>query len=199
MVKFKIYIEGGGEGEGLDSAFREGWKRFFLAAGLSRQSPGVVRGGGRDQTFKKFKIAIMNPIPGEIPLLLVDSEGPVAANLSIWTHLKTAWKWDHPDSARDDQAFLMIEVMETWFLADREMLRSYFGQEFIGRHLKDWPTLEKVPKATVLKALRLATAACPRPYSKGKVSFELLGRLDPSKVAAACPQARALLDRLTRT
>lgn len=197
MVKFKIYIEGGGEGDNLDSSFREGWTSFFLAAGFAGHRPGVVRGGGRDQTFKKFKIAVMHPVPGEVPLLLVDSEGPVPANLSVWNHLKTVWNWDRPNSARDDQAFLMIEVMETWLLADREMLRSYFGQGFIERRLKAWPELELVPKAIVLKALRFSTAACSRRYSKGKVSFELLAKLDPSKVAAACPQARALLDRLS--
>lgn len=33
-------------------------------------------------------------------------------------------------------------------------------------------------------------------YSKGRVSFELLARIDPGLVEQACPHARALLDRL---
>ena len=32
--------------------------------------------------------------------------------------------------------------------------------------------------------------------SKGRVSFELLERLSPTAVEAACPHAKALLDRL---
>jgi hypothetical protein len=48
----------------------------------------------------------------------------------------------------------------------------------------------------VLGALERATAACRKGYAKGKVSFELLARIDPARVEAACPHARALLDRL---
>lgn len=93
----------------------------------------------------------------------------------------------------------MIEVMESWFLADRAMLRSYFGQGFIERHLKPWPVLEQVPKKAVLEALRLATAGCVRQYSKGKTSFALIAKLDPGKVAMSCPGAQALLQRLSST
>ena len=31
---------------------------------------------------------------------------------------------------------------------------------------------------------------------EGKVSFELLARIDPARVEAACPHVRALLDEL---
>lgn len=86
--------------------------------------------------------------------------------------------------------------METWFLADRDLLRGYFGKSLRETHLRQWPVLEAVPKPTVFDALAGATAGCQRHYAKGKVSYELLGRLNPTQVEAACPHAKALLDRL---
>ena len=90
----------------------------------------------------------------------------------------------------------MVQVMETWLLADLDALRRYFGAEFRENAINRWPVLEHVPKATVLKAPERATAACRKSYAKGRVSFELLARVDPDRVEAACRHARALLDRL---
>jgi hypothetical protein len=90
----------------------------------------------------------------------------------------------------------MVQVMETWFLADRDLLRRYFGESLRESHLRQWPALEAVPKRTVFEALDKATAGCRKPYAKGKVSYELLGQLDPGKVETASPHAKMLLDRL---
>ena len=46
------------------------------------------------------------------------------------------------------------------------------------------------------RVLERATANCAKHYAKGKVSFELLALVDPVLVEAACPHAKALLDRL---
>ncbi len=86
--------------------------------------------------------------------------------------------------------------METWFLADRAALRKYFDQQFSENPLKQWPRLEDVPKLTVIKAIKSATANCSKPYAKGKVSFELLEQINPAFVVTACPHAKVLLDRL---
>jgi hypothetical protein len=76
------------------------------------------------------------------------------------------------------------------------LLRGYFGAHFTATPLRAWPSLEAVPKKTVLSALDRATAGCAKRYSKGKVSYELLGKLNPAIVKAACPHASDLLDRL---
>lgn len=197
----KIYIEGGGEGHLLDTLFRQGWTAFFKAAGLEGKMPRIIRGQGRQRTFELFVTAVENPEPGVLPLLLVDSEEPVAESYTEWQHLKARAEdnWDRPAGASDDQAFLMVQVMETWFLADRELLRSYFGPKLRENHLKAWRSLAEVPKATVLRALDQATAACSPPYAKGEVSFKLLAKLNPAKVEQACPDAKRLLDRLRNT
>jgi len=195
-VRAKIYAEGGGEGQLQDTRFREGWSSFFMAAGLAGHMPSIVRGGGRKRTFDLFVTAVRNPRPGELPLLLVDSEDTVKAGSTAWQHLKSRENWDRPDGVAEDQVFLMVTVMETWFLADRALLRRYFGGALREQHLRAWPALEDVPKETVFKALDQATAGCAKPYAKGKVSWELLAQLSPQSVDAACPHAKQLLDRL---
>ena len=198
MVTATLYIEGGGEGRELRVRFREGWRSFLDSAGIGGRTK-IVRGGGRDQTFARFATAVSDDSPGTVPFLLVDSEGPVASGHSVWQHLCARGRrgrWSQPAGAGDDQAFLMVQVMETWFLADREALRNYFGAGFRENALKAWPKLEDVPKSTVLEALERATVSCRKPYSKGRVSFELLARIDPARVEAACPHAKALLDSL---
>jgi hypothetical protein len=195
-VSLKLYIEGGGEGQLLDTLFRQGWKQFFEAAGLVSKMPSVVRGQGRTQTLDLFATAVAHPRGGALPLLLVDSEDPVEEGHSVWQHLEARDGWKRPPGTADNQAFLMVQVMETWFLADRDLLRRYFGHSLRENHLRQWPVLEAVPKPTVFNALAKATAGCQRHYAKGKVSYELLGQLSPQQVEAACPHAKAFLDRL---
>lgn len=190
-----LYIEGGGDGRSPGARFREGWKGFFKGAGLADRVK-IVRGGGRARTFHRFATAVASGWYKGIPLLLVDSEGPVASGASVWEHLHTSDGWTRPDIAGADQAFLMVQIMETWFLADRDALRRYFGTKFREQAVRQWPELEAVPKREVLEALDRATAACRKRYAKGEVSFKLLARIDPARVEAACPHARALLDRL---
>ena len=203
----KIYIEGGGDRKSSHSkdrkiCFRTGWRRFFAAAGLGGRMPRVVRGGGRDETIDKFHTALKNPEKDILPLLLVDSEGGVQAGHSAWEHLETqksetrSKPWRRPPGAVDDQAFLMVQVMETWFLADRDGLKSFFDQAFVENAIRPWPDLESVRKDDVLDTLRRATAKCRVPYSKGNTSFDLLGHICPSQVEEACPHAKEILDRL---
>ena len=194
-MKATLYVEGGGDGRSLHSRFREGWREFLRSAGVDGRVK-IVRGGGRERTYRRFATAAASAGSGAVALLLVDSEDPVAAGHTIWRHLAARDGWTRPGDAGDDQAFLMVQAMETWFLADRDALRAYFGDGFRAKAIRAWPDLESVPRETVLDALKRATAACRKSYAKGRVSFELLARIDPARVEAACPHARALLDRL---
>ena len=194
MVRVRIFIEGGGRES--DQVFTDGWRRFFVAAGLIGRMPRVVRGEGREQTFDKFKTALQRQKPNELSLLLVDSEGPVTAEQSAWQRLRNRDNWEQPPGADDNSAYLMVQVMETWFLADRDTLRSFFGPSLNENHFRQWQNLEEIPLDTVLNTLERATINCQKSYSKGRVSFELLGQIDPQTVAAACPHADQLLQYL---
>lgn len=197
-MTIKIYAEGAGDGEFYDTLFRQAWQSFFQAAGLTGRMPGVIRGKSRERTFDLFRTAVQNPQRGVLPVLLVDSEGPVEPGTSAWDHLRALDGWEKPDGVGDGQAFLMVQVMETWFVADRAMLRDYFGSAFREHQLRAWPDLEAVSKPTVLNALAQATAACTKRYAKGRVSFALLALLNPAVVEDACPHAKLFLDQLRR-
>lgn len=192
-----IYIEGGGDrNENLERLFRRAWMKFFAAAGLEGRLPRVVRGGSRSRTFDLFRRAAASPDPDRVPLLLVDSEEAVQEGRSSWQHLNARDNWSAPGGARDDRAFLMVQVMETWFLADREALRRHFGSRLRESAIPGWPRLEDVPKASILTALKDATSDCSPPYTKGEVSFQLLAEINPGLVETACPHAKRLLQRL---
>ena len=189
MVTATLYIEGGGEGKDLRTRFRQGWKEFFSSAGVGGRTK-IVRGAGRRQTFDRFATAVSGSVPGTVPFLLVDSEGPVAPEHSVWQHLHARDGWTRPDGARDDRAFLMVQVMETWFLADREALRSYFGAGFGGNALRAWPNLEDVPKSTVSKHsdARPPRAANAMPRARSHSSCWRMSILPASKPPVRTPE-----------
>ena len=195
-MKIKLYIEGGGSSPTQATQFREAWKTFFLKAGIDRTLT-AVRGGSRNDTFDDYRTAVRIKRPDELPLLLVDSEDLVTGGNTEWQHLKMRDNWNKPSGAGDQDAFLMVCCMETWFLADREALKRFFHGCWRDNALPQWPDLEKVPKADVFDKLAAATDACgKKEYAKGKRSFEILKAINPAKVEKKCPGAKRLLDRL---
>ena len=132
-------------------------------------------------------------------MLLVDSEGPVTAP-SPWLHLKARDNWDRPNGATEEQCHLMVQVMETWFLADREALQSYYGQGFRERGLPPQNrNIEDIDKGDVLDILnRVARGTKKKSYNKGRDSFKILEKLDPAKVIQASGQASGYAGRLIK-
>jgi hypothetical protein len=114
--------------------------------------------------------------------MLVDSEEPVKPGARPWTHLnaRDGDGWQQPDGAKDEHAHLMVQCMETWFLAERAKLEKFFGQGFLAGSLPQGLKLEEISKHQVLAGLANATRQCKTKveYSKGKHSFELLANSD---------------------
>lgn len=159
--------------------------------------PRPVRGKGRLNTHDLFVTAFQNRKKDELPLLLLDSEDALADGHGVWQHLKTRDGLDKPDQASEEHAHLMVRVMETWLLSDPEALGKYFGSKFKSGKLPAWPDLEAVDKQRIFDTLEQATADCgEKKYAKGKISFELLGAINPKKVADKCPHAKRFLDFL---
>ena len=156
--------------------------------------PRVIACGGRDQAYDRFCTAIVQR-PDHFNVLLVDSEGPVAA-AEPWAHLKQRDGWDRPNSAWKDSAHLMVQMMESWFLADRDCLARYFGDGFRANALPaPERAIEEISKEDLEKALReCARRSSKGRYAKGRDSFALLGRLDAAKVVDASPHARRLVE-----
>ena len=194
----RLYVEGGGDRNPSKTKCRKAFQAFLRKAGLEGRLPRIFASGSRQQAYGDFRHAL-GAFRGDDPvLLLVDSEGPVAAGTGPWQHLKDRDGWDRPAGADDDHVHLMVQCMETWFLADRATLAGYFGNGFRENSLPGRPDVEEISKQDLERGLSDATRSSRRKgaYHKGCDSFAILAELDPDKVADASPHARRFLEAL---
>ena len=89
----------------------------------------------------------------------------------------------------------MVQMMESWFLADRDCLARYFGKGFNANALPPpQRAIEDVAKDDLERALRESPRRSrKRRYAKGRDSFALLGQLDAARVLAASRHAHLLV------
>ena len=194
-MSIKLYVEGGGDSKVLKTACRKGFRTFVEKAGLTGSMPGIVACGSRRNAYEKFETAQAQK--DKSALLLVDAEGPVTAK-GAWQHLKERDGWDRPGGAADSQCHLMVQVMESWFLADREALEAFYGQGYRSKALPPEQNVEQIPKQDVFKGLDQAARDTSKGnYSKGKHGFEILEMLDPAKVRKASPYADRFIKALS--
>ena len=93
----------------------------------------------------------------------------------------------------------MVQIMESWFLADRETLADFYGSDFRSNAIPLWPEIEEVPKEDVLSNLRRATSGTGKgSYRKRRHGFEILRKLDPNKVMNASPHASHFVTSLRK-
>ena len=152
---------------------------------------------GQDIGLRKFRTALGSRKAEEFIVLLVDSENPVADGSGPWLHLRARDGWEKPDEATDENAHLMVQCMEAWFLADKDNLAAYFGHGFNRNALPGRQEIEDVAKGDVLGGLKNATRQCKKgEYGKGRHSFDILEQTDPANVMAASPHARRLVETL---
>ncbi len=169
MVGLKLYVEGGGDTNLLKTACRKGFSEFLKKAGLAGRLPRIVACGSRRNAYDSFCTALEN---GERALLLVDSEEAVGSDpLQPWQHLgrRTGDQWQKPSSAGDDDCHLMVQVMEAWFLADRQTLQTFFGQGFQVNALPAATNdIEAIAKEQIYQSLARATSNCRQKLSMAK-------------------------------
>jgi hypothetical protein len=195
-VSVKIYVEGGGDhNKNLQTQCRRGFSEFFRKAGFAGRMPSVVACGGRDRAYDSFRISHERTGTGTFSILLVDSEAPVVGT-EPWEHVASDG-WQRPSGASQNQIHLMVQAMEAWFHADKEVLQNYYGQGFRLAALKSRADIDNIPKADLFSGMQSATRDCPKgEYSKGQHSFEILALIDPAKVRASSPHAGRLLTLL---
>lgn len=124
----------------------------------------------------------------EDALLLIDSEGMDVPQLvqSVASQIGAT-----------NRAFFMVQLMEAWFIADRNALADYFGAGFRNSALPQNPNVEDIPKQDIENCLRNATRDCAKQhYAKGRDDVRLLERLNPTAVYNACPNFARLIDHL---
>lgn len=93
----------------------------------------------------------------------------------------------------------MTQIMESWFLADRDAIKTFFGQGFRENDLPPMNNaVESTAKQQIYSTLARATRDCKTKsaYGKGEHSFKLLTKIDPAKVMQASPWAKRFVDEL---
>jgi hypothetical protein len=196
-VTVRIYVEGGFEGS-TKSNCRKAFSTF-LAKVIRPESFKVIASGSRTQAFQDFCSALRQR-PGDYNILLVDSE--TAVSTKPWQHLREREgdNWQHPKGATDEQAHLMVQVMEAWFLADQDTLATSYRQGFLRNSLPRQHNIERLDKRRVFESLSHASKNTQKgPYHKTRHGFELLELIDPILVRAASSHADTLFAVLEKT
>ena len=91
----------------------------------------------------------------------------------------------------------MTTCMETWIVADQTTLAKHYGADLQKSALPKLNNLENRPRDAIQNALTRATRKCRNAYTKGKRSFEVLGKLDPATLSTHLPsfvRVRRILD-----
>lgn len=189
MRSVAIYMEGGGESPGGKAALRQGMDALLeplkVAARKHRLRWKLVPCGGRDRAFRAFRKAT-DADSDTLVVLLVDSEAPVVSTSSV-AHLIERDRWDLRRD-EDDAIHLMVQVMETWIVADVGALKEYYGHGFRPNPLPRRQALEEVQKAEVARALDEATVGTTKgAYHKIRHAGDLLARIDSERVKERCP------------
>lgn len=194
-MSVELFVEGGGDGKDLQIECRKGFRRLLEKAGFAGRMPRIWACGPRTRAYEDFRIAARAGEPRAI--LLVDSED--AVNGEAWQHLRARDGWERPAGVDDDQAQLMVTCMETWLMADRTALRSFFGSCLQESALYQAGGLEDRTRQDVQVALEQATRNCgrERAYAKGKRSFQLLAEVKPEALDGM-PHFHAFIEALGR-
>jgi hypothetical protein len=87
--------------------------------------------------------------------------------------------------------FWMVELMESWFLADTDALAKYYGRNFSVSAIRKTKDVERIAKSEVLKRLKRATG---NKYHKVTHAPHLLGLLNPERVQEHASHCRKLFD-----
>jgi DNA polymerase elongation subunit (family B) len=190
----RIYVEG-------DRQLRRGFHRFFSAliaeAREKRVAFDIITCGPRGEAYNRFKLAEQEYTDG-FNLLLVDSEEEVRETESPRAHLARVEGWDLRGVA-EEQVHLMAQTMETWFLAEPDVLSTYFGKDFAVGALPRRADVEAIPKADVESALKRAVASTKMGrYHKVVHGSEILGRLNPDRVRSRAPHCDRLFETILK-
>ena len=192
-------MEGGGDNKDGKVALRLGMDA--LLAPLKRDAERkalhwqLVCCGSRQATLRNFRLAVDADDSDAFVALLVDAEGPVTESPHL--HLASRDRWD-VSFVDEDAVHLMVQVMETWIVADADALSEFYGQRFKRNALPRTQDLESVSKGDIEKALNRATGKTKKGgYHKIRHARHLLSRIDAARVKQRCRHFERLLDKLS--
>ncbi len=186
-TEIRIYVEGGGDSQHTKGALRQGFESFLKPVReIARKRKirfQVIMCGSCQDAYLNYLSALKTHRQA-VNVLLVDSEGPVAASDSPGDHLrKRDWKLPRPF---DPRYHLMVQAMEALFMADADALVSYYGQNLRRSALPVHANLEEVTVNDLSNALKAATnRTASGEYKKIQHAAKLLQRLNVARVRTA--------------
>jgi hypothetical protein len=187
-VTVKICVEGGGNDAYTLRICKTAFVRYCEKLVPPGKMPRIVACGSRNDTYNDFMTSVADK-NYDLVGLLVDSEEPVVAPTTT-AHLKELDGWVIPKDS-SQTIFLMVQCMESWFIADRQTLFDYYDQYFQRNALPARTDVEAIPKTTLMYTLEHATRKCQKKkYHKTQHGFAILALLDPGRVEAASPHAK---------
>src|SRR5579863_2259900 len=151
VTEIRIYYEG-------DRLLQPGFHSFFTSirerAKKKRCDFHLIAAKGTSS--RDFQIAIKTH-PNAWNILLKDSEGPDSGALSASLCEHNKWDKSHAESI-----FWMVEMMESWFHADKDALERFYGPNskssiFRRSALKANPHVEQISKKDLKDGLSAAT------------------------------------------
>ena len=189
MTEVRIYFEG-------DPKLRSGFQEFF--SGFRGPNVRVKPIGCGANAIENFMNGIKRN-PNAINTLLIDSEGPYTPDLLRQIRQRPNGHAAFGRGIADSQIHLMVQVMESWFLADKQALRGYYGQGFSENRLPGNPAVEEISKDDVLNGLAGATRTTAKGrYHKTNHASDLLAIIEPAKVRAVAPACDRLFNTLAQ-
>ena len=176
MKVVRVYFEGA---PALGPGFRVFYRRLFDLAHERNVDFRFVSGGSGPQV--KRDVALDKRLnPEQWTIALLDSEG-------------AAFDAEEPD------VFWMVELMEAWFLADRDSLSRFYGRDANLGVLPRSQNVERIPKADVMNSLKELTRTTKKGrYHKTVHAPELLKQLDTERVRKAAENCDRMFREIER-
>ena len=201
-MEIKLYVEGGGKGSHKRATIKlqQGFDAFFRdlknAAREKKISFKIIPSSNTQTTYEDFLISVRNS-PQSFNLLLVDSDEAVAEDETACDFLQKKYRKWKLKTIKDEQCHLMVQIMESWFLADIDALKSFYCKEFKESAIPKRKNVETIAKDTVEKSLTAATAKTQKAkYHKIEYGARLLETINPNKVRVAVPHCEKLFTAL---
>jgi Domain of unknown function (DUF4276) len=168
VTQLRVYYEGD---KGLKPGFHKFLKEIVEVARSQRCKFQPVEANGTP--VQDFRDALKTH-PDAWNVLLLDSEDPAEAQLR-----KKSLEGCDPDSV-----FWMVQIMESWFLADVDALRAFYKRRF-NENALGWNTkVEEIPKVDVLERLKRVSGG---EYHKVDHGVKLLELTNTAKVRRDAP------------
>jgi hypothetical protein len=176
-MEIRLYFEG-------DDKLRRGFRTFFSRMALGNIRP-VATNGTPVQDYEDG----LRSHPAAINLLLLDSDEMPERRAQLSEYPK-------------ERVFWMIEMMESWFLADKAALKKFYRRDFNESALPPRQDVEKIAKRDVENGLREFSRHTKKGlYHKTKHAPDILELIDPAlvrKAASECERLFQVLGQLAR-